>query len=407
VADGSNVPAASDRDLLIAWTKGDEQSYETLVARHQALVHAVCRRHCPPQVVDDATQAVFLVLARRPDQAIQSPALGAWLVRTSWLISQQARRNEATRRRIEHQAAINQAVTSGLSTTDNEVVLEALEDEIQDLPERQRIALTLQFNVGHSQAEIATQLGLQVNAVKQLIHRGIATLRDRLRRRGIAVPIASLAAMFTTAEARTAEAAPIPAIDPSSLANNYSRALTLANEFIAKSQPMMSVLVVAAIIGISILAALLSLSFARPPDATLTMSEPSAPLASFTGLPETSGTQQDPAVTAESVSVIPDFCSGWTMILDCRGTAIYSTGHLPGAIDVEAHQKTLCSILPPDHRAHIVVYGISPACKVVKYLAGQVRRLGYVNVEIYPEGVQGWLRAGGRQEISTREIPNL
>lgn len=401
------ISAPADRELLLAWTKGDEQAYGDLVTRYHGLVHAVCRRHCPALVVEDVAQAVFLVLARRPDQAVQAPALGAWLVRTAWLISQQARRNDDARRRIERRAAAGTVLETRVASSDNDVALEAVEDALQELPERQRVALTLQFIVGHSQEEVAAQLGLQVNAVKQLIHRGIETLRGHLRRRGMAVPVTALAAMFSASEVQAAEAAPAATLDPSSLADNYAHAQTLANAFVARSGPLVPGWVAAGIIAALASVMVLSVWLALPSASALPPEATPRAAAQASAQPKAPRPQPAPAVQAEAPSQVPAFAAGWTVILDCTGTANFRIGHLPGAIDVEAHQQELPALLPRDRAARIVAYGSSPTCNIVEAVAATVRRLGYTDVEIYREGLQGWLRAGGRLETSVDNTPTF
>ena len=72
--------AASDTRLAEAWERGDEHGYDALVARYAPVVYARCRRALGTVDADDATQAVFLVLARKRAQAAASPALAAWLL---------------------------------------------------------------------------------------------------------------------------------------------------------------------------------------------------------------------------------------------------------------------------------------------------------------------------------------
>src|SRR4051812_9644772 len=92
---------ASDVELARAWAGGDERSYETIVARYAPLVYARCRRSLGAADADDATQAVFLVLARRRAQAAASPALVAWLMRVAANVVRNARRDQHRRRRAE------------------------------------------------------------------------------------------------------------------------------------------------------------------------------------------------------------------------------------------------------------------------------------------------------------------
>lgn len=56
----------------------------------------------------------------------------------------------------------------------------ALAAALQKLPKRQREAIALRFLSDLSEAETATALGISTGSVKTHVHRGLATLRDRL-----------------------------------------------------------------------------------------------------------------------------------------------------------------------------------------------------------------------------------
>lgn len=73
----------TDRQLLAAAAKGDSTAMEELIRRHAPLVLTACRRQLPADEVDDATQAVFLVLWRRLAAATAAPGLPGWLLATA------------------------------------------------------------------------------------------------------------------------------------------------------------------------------------------------------------------------------------------------------------------------------------------------------------------------------------
>ncbi|MBA3846995.1 MAG: RNA polymerase subunit sigma-70, partial [Planctomycetes bacterium] len=60
---------ADDHALLVAWRTGDDDAFRRLVERHAPLVRAKCRRQLGDADAEDATQAVFLLLSRKPDAA--------------------------------------------------------------------------------------------------------------------------------------------------------------------------------------------------------------------------------------------------------------------------------------------------------------------------------------------------
>src|SRR5437868_11660964 len=71
----------ADADLLARFIRSHEPAaFTALVARHGPRVWAVCRRLSrDAQAAEDAFQATFLVLARRPSAVRRPAALSSWL----------------------------------------------------------------------------------------------------------------------------------------------------------------------------------------------------------------------------------------------------------------------------------------------------------------------------------------
>jgi len=86
--------------------------------------------------------------------------------------------------------------------------------------------------------------------------------------------------------------------------------------------------------------------------------------------------------------------SGKVALIDVNGTDSYKTGHIPGAIDFEADQAKLASLLPADKSALVVAYCANPRCGAYKEGAAAAKKLGYTNVKHFPLGIQGWKKAG-------------
>jgi acetyl esterase/lipase/rhodanese-related sulfurtransferase len=81
-------------------------------------------------------------------------------------------------------------------------------------------------------------------------------------------------------------------------------------------------------------------------------------------------------------------------LFDANGSALFGDGHIPGAIDFEAHQENLAAVLPREKSAPIIVYCGGPLCAAYRTAADAIARLGYTNIRHYSAGIIGWEEAG-------------
>ena len=82
--------------------------------------------------------------------------------------------------------------------------------------------------------------------------------------------------------------------------------------------------------------------------------------------------------------------AGKVTVIDVNGTDSYKAGHIPGAIDFEANEAKLASLLPADKSALVVAYCGNPKCNAYKQGAAAAEKLGYTNVKHFALGIQGW-----------------
>jgi RNA polymerase sigma factor (sigma-70 family) len=220
-----------DQDLLAAYAAGDQEAFAALMARHQELVRAACRRQSAPGDWDDCAQAVFLVLSRRADSARRAPALEAWLLRTASFVCRASKRAQLRRQRAER------AVPPESPAGQPSEAAEMLDECLLRLPDRQRAAVSLHYLAGKSPDDIASALGLTRNHVYQLLHRGLETLRAQFMRRGVAMSVAALtgllaseaqAATTATTAAATITLGATPSANAIALAKGASQAMTIA-----------------------------------------------------------------------------------------------------------------------------------------------------------------------------------
>jgi len=196
----------SDTALLDRFAhRRDDVAFTDIMARHGPLVWRVCRRVLlDPGAAEDAFQATFLVLARRAGDIRQPSRLAGWLYGVALRVARQARR--AGYRDRLRQAPLNglEPVVSGgdpASEVSYRQLLDALDEEMECLPEVYRLPVLLCALEGLSQEEAAARLGWTPGSVKGRLERGRKQLHARLTKRGL-----TLAAALTAAAASRASA---------------------------------------------------------------------------------------------------------------------------------------------------------------------------------------------------------
>jgi RNA polymerase sigma factor (sigma-70 family) len=188
----------SDRELLRRFTRGrDEDAFAVLVRRHGPMVREVARRWLGQEPdVEDAFQAVFLVLSCKANSIRKRRSLAGWLHGVTYRTAQRARRDAARRKR--HEGGVDVRGTSDPAAEAARRELgEALDTELARLPEGLRSALVLCYLEGHTRDEAARQLGQSIRTLDRRLQKGRERLRRRLVRRGITLSGALLALGLT------------------------------------------------------------------------------------------------------------------------------------------------------------------------------------------------------------------
>src|SRR5581483_8688710 len=186
----------SDRLLLARFARSREQAaFAEIVRRHGPLVWGVCRRLLrQEQDAEDAFQATFLVLARKAGALRWRESVGGWLHevarRTALKARAAARRHDGERQADAMRHARETAPAAAPE------LREVLDAELAGLPNHYREPLLLCCVQGLTNAEAARRLGCPAGTVKSRLARGRELLRDRLVRRGVALPAGALAALL-------------------------------------------------------------------------------------------------------------------------------------------------------------------------------------------------------------------
>ncbi len=169
----------------------DETAFEEILARHGPMVLGICRRWLDdPHDVDDAFQAVFLILIRKAATLRDRNSLSNWLYGVSLRVAQRARASAARRRSRERQdpEGLSMAQATGARPDEREIPV-IIDEEIRRLPAKQQAAVVLCLVQGKTHEAAALELRCPLGTVKSRVAGGRATLSRRLTRRGLAPSI--------------------------------------------------------------------------------------------------------------------------------------------------------------------------------------------------------------------------
>jgi RNA polymerase sigma factor (sigma-70 family) len=183
----------TDRDLIDAFTAGDETAFTLLVERHGGLVLGVCRRILGnAHDAEDAFQATFLALARKARHTAWRDSLAGWLHDVAWRAAVKLRARAARRLEVERHAGLEHPAPP--SCPDAVV---SLDEEVRRLPADWRDPILLCYFEGRTRQEAARQLGWSQRTLERRLEQARLRLRDRLEMRG--VPLAVLLAVAPVA----------------------------------------------------------------------------------------------------------------------------------------------------------------------------------------------------------------
>jgi RNA polymerase sigma factor (sigma-70 family) len=193
----SDPARPTDAELLahFAATR-DEGAFAELVARHGGLVRRVARRCLgDPHAAEDVYQATFLVLARKAGAVRWSATVGPWLHAAAVRLARKARGRATTPAPVP--ADLPSAAVDPASAVAWAEACRAIDEELAELPESLRAPLVLCYLQGRTRDEAAHALGCSLAKLKRRLERGRNLLRDRLARRGVALPAAGVGVLAT------------------------------------------------------------------------------------------------------------------------------------------------------------------------------------------------------------------
>lgn len=188
----------SDEDLMLECRKGDMSAFELLVRRYQdALVNYIYYTINDYHRAEDLAQETFLRVYKSASRYEPRASFKSWLYTIATNLSRNEIRNRARRKTyyLEDMVDENEDVYHSEFMVDTrfqpDILYEKKERQqlirktLKQLPENQRLALTLVTYQELSYEEISAILNCSVGAVKSLIHRARQNMKKLLIKAGI------------------------------------------------------------------------------------------------------------------------------------------------------------------------------------------------------------------------------
>jgi RNA polymerase sigma-70 factor (ECF subfamily) len=174
--------AAEDAALVAAAAEGDAVAFRALVDRHLSGVLAVARRMLRDDAeAEDVAQEALIRLWRSADGLEVGPhGMRPWLRRVVSNLCVDRMRS-GRRLSVVEEVPERAEPASQLAQLEAQDAGQRVDMALKELPDRQRMAITLFHYEGLSQIEVGRIMGISDEAVESLLARARRSLREALR----------------------------------------------------------------------------------------------------------------------------------------------------------------------------------------------------------------------------------
>jgi RNA polymerase sigma factor (sigma-70 family) len=138
-----------------------------------------------PQLTEEITQAVFVILARKAGSLNERTILPGWLYRTACFTSKSMQKREHRRRQCEQEAYMQSILEQVPVDRTWEQISPLLEEAMLRLSQPDRDALLLRFFEGRNLHEVGMVLGSSEDAAKKRVNRALEKLQCHFNHHGV------------------------------------------------------------------------------------------------------------------------------------------------------------------------------------------------------------------------------
>ena len=187
----------ADAELMLRFQRGDEAAFAALVRSFQGRIVSLAYRYLGSAAdAEDLAQEVFLRVYRAKESYEASAKFSTWVYRITANASLNFLRGKKARRRVSGAmpgdptaAGDDEAAAADFEDEDAEAPGERMEKDelarvlrriVDELPERQRMAIVLNKYEGLCYDDVAAAMDMSVMAVKSLLTRARVNIKEKL-----------------------------------------------------------------------------------------------------------------------------------------------------------------------------------------------------------------------------------